>query len=84
MPDPEGSFLTRTLTFTDGAPANDVYLKLAEGNTITPMPNGTYAVDQQFYIRVPDAQSVTIRTVGQQQELVASLSASSFAYSIIW
>lgn len=84
VPDSEGSFLTRTLTFADGTPTSDVSLKLAEGETITPMPDGTYAVDQQFYIRVPDAQSVTIRTVGQQQELVAAMSASSFAYSIIW
>ena len=84
MPDAEGNLLTRTLTFADGAPASDVYLKLAGGDTITRMPGGTYSVDQQFYIRVPNEQSVTIRTVGQQQELVVPLSASAFTYSIIW
>ena len=83
VPDSEGTFLTRTLTFPDGAPTSEVYLKLAEGNTITPMANGTYSVDQQFYIRVPDGQSVTIRNTNQQQELVAVLPAS-FTYSIIW
>ena len=84
VPNAEGTLLTRTLTFTDSAPASDVYLKLAEGDAITPVSDGTYAVDQQFYIRVPDGQSVTVRTVDQQQELVATLSASPFTYSIIW
>ena len=83
-PDSDGNSLTRTLTFADGGSADDVYLKLAEGSTITRMAGGLYSVDQQFYVRVPNEQSVNIRTLNQQQELVVPLSASSFTYSIIW
>ena len=84
MPNAEGNLLTRTLTFTEGNPDGKTYLKLAEGDNIETMPDGSYVVDQQYYVRVPAGESVTVRTSGQQQELVTPLQTSSFEYSIIW
>ncbi|MEQ9441344.1 MAG: DUF1080 domain-containing protein [Cyclobacteriaceae bacterium] len=83
-PNAEGNLLTRTLTFTEGNPDGKTYLKLAQGDHIETMPDGSYVVDQQYYIRVPADEQVTVRTVDQQQELVTPLQSSSFEYSIIW
>lgn len=82
-PDEEGKMLTRTLTFAEGSPNRD-FLKLAEGENISQMPDGSYVVDQQYYIRVPEGKSASVRTVDEKQELVAQLDDSSYAYSIIW
>ncbi|MEM6843790.1 MAG: family 16 glycoside hydrolase [Bacteroidota bacterium] len=82
--DENGKMLTRTLTLTEGEPTGKTYVKLAEGTEIQSMPDGSYAVDQQYYIRPASSESVRVRTVNQKQELVAPLQRSSFAYSIIW
>ena len=82
--DENGKMLTRTLTLTEGEPMGETYLKLAEGENIQSMPDGSYSIDQQYFIRPTSSESVMVRTVNQKQELVAPLQSSSFAYSIIW
>ncbi len=82
--DDSGKMLTRTLTLTEGEATGSTYVKLAEGDEIQSMPDGSYAVDQQYFIRLASDGSATVRTVDQKQELVAPLLNSSFAYSIIW
>ncbi|MEO0332282.1 MAG: family 16 glycoside hydrolase, partial [Bacteroidota bacterium] len=82
--DENGKMLTRMLTLTEGEPTGETYLKLAEGENIQSMPDGSYSVDQQYFIRPASNESVMVRTVNQKQELVAPLQSSSFAYSIIW
>jgi len=82
--DENGKMLTRTLTLTEGEAIGETYVKLAEGNEIQSMPDGSYAIDQQYFIRPASGGSATVRTINQKQELVASLQNSSFAYSIIW
>jgi len=84
QPDEAGKMLTRSLTFTEGNPSENLYFKLAEGSDIQQMPDGSYVVDQQYYIRIPSGQSATVRSVNEKQELVASLQNSSFTYSIVW
>jgi len=82
--DDSGKMLTRTLTLTEGEATSNTYVKLAEGDEIQSMPDGSYAIDQEYFIRLASGGSATVRTVNQKQELVAPLQDSSFAYSIIW
>ncbi|WKN43513.1 family 16 glycoside hydrolase [Tunicatimonas pelagia] len=82
--DENGKMLTRTLTLTEGEATGETYVKLAEGDEIQSMPDGSFSIDQQYFIRPVSSESVTVRTVNQKQELVAPLQSSSFAYSIIW
>lgn len=80
---PEGKGVQRELTVTN--PASDVYARLASGNTITTLENGTYLVDGQEYLRLDDVAGAkpTIRESNGRQELIVPVK-GKVIYSILF
>jgi hypothetical protein len=61
-----------------------LYYKLAEGKSITQIPNGAFAVDDKsYYIHVTKGANPKVREVNGIQELYLSAD-DSFTYSIVW
>jgi hypothetical protein len=60
-----------------------LYYKLAEGSVISEMPDGSFAVDKQYYIKVQDAKPI-VRDADNKKELVVSVTGENLLYSIIW
>lgn len=67
---------------------SSVWCKIAEGSTITKLPNGLYAVnDKEFYIQLPDKTEPVIRTSSGTTQLLIPLQGrnnTSLTYNIIW
>ncbi len=74
----------------DGAPASgELWCRAAEGNDITLLPNGLYAVnDKQYFIQLAPGEKPLIRNTAQnRKELLLPVkpgNAGSVSYSIIW
>lgn len=81
-PSDENRSLTRELKIT-GKTAN-LFCKLAEGKTIIALPDGTYQVDQQYYVAPAKGPKVSIRDINGHKELIMAVDGSSIKYSIIW
>jgi hypothetical protein len=83
-----GKKLSHTITVVSSEA--EVWCKIAEGVTITKLPNGLYAVnDKQYFIQLPDkAEPVIRKTAGNITELLLPIKAkennASVKYSIIW
>lgn len=60
-----------------------LYYKLAEGSSITAMPDGSYAIDDKKYYIKPTS-AVSVREVNGKKELISTVDGSSISYSIIW
>lgn len=81
---PEGKGVERTLTFDKVR--DDVYLRLAQGKTITKGAKNQYLVDNQsYYLKVNQeiADSAFIRTVDDRQELLVPVH-STVNYTILF
>jgi hypothetical protein len=69
---------------------SEVWSRLAQGSTITKLPNGLYAVnDKEFYIQIPDKSEPLIRKgAANTMELLVPLrlkdKKATFSYNIIW
>ncbi len=77
---------TITVTSSDGA---QVWCRIAEGSSITKLPNGLYAVnDKQFYIQLPEKAEPVIRDTSGTMELLIPVKSKdntgSLKYNIIW
>ena len=71
----------------EGASPQGLYCRLAVGKHIGRMPDNTYAIDKRYYIQLPEkgAAKVSVRTIGEWQELVAPLDvAQQLSYFLIW
>jgi hypothetical protein len=83
-----GNKLSRTVTVISSE--TDLWCKVAEGTTITKLPNGLYAVnDKEYFIQLPDkAEPVMRKTSGTTTELLLPIKRTennaSVKYSIIW
>jgi hypothetical protein len=83
-----GNKLSRTITVVSSE--TEVWCKIAEGATITKLPNGLYAVNgKQYFIQLPDKAEPFIRKAsGNTTELLLPIKANetnaSLKYSIIW
>ncbi|WPP51600.1 3-keto-disaccharide hydrolase [Catalinimonas niigatensis] len=80
----EGKGLHRELSTEK--PADNLYVRLAEGNSITAMENGMYAVDDKaYYLKLEGAGSVkpTVREVDGKQQLIMPLR-DKLSYSILF
>jgi hypothetical protein len=89
FPEDEGKVLTRELTVNGAQKQANLYCRIAEGNDISTLPDGTYSVDNKaFYVKVSDAGGAkpVVRTVGNRKELVVPMEGNSnhVKYSIIW
>lgn len=84
VPEDEGKSLRRYLKFMKLNPEKGIYIKLAEGKNIFQMPDGSYVIDQKYYIKLPTGLSPEIRNVQSKAELVINNKSESINYSIIW
>ncbi|HEX9958300.1 MAG TPA: hypothetical protein VGA96_13640, partial [Fibrella sp.] len=86
----EGRRLSHSFTVGLGQEKGQLWCRVAEGNTITQLPNGLYAVnDKQYFIELPTKEKPVVRTTPQRtQELLlpvkANGSVGTATYSIIW
>jgi hypothetical protein len=81
-PDDGAKSITREITVKDRGTKAGLYLKLAEGSKIERMPDGSYSVDQRYYIRT--ASPASVREVNGTKELVAPVEGASVKYTIVW
>jgi hypothetical protein len=87
----DGQKLTHSFRVTPGsANQGEMWCLVAEGNDITELPNGMYAInDKQYLIELPAKQKPVIRTTAQnKKELLLPVTvkdnAGLLSYSIIW
>jgi hypothetical protein len=81
---PEGQGIHREVTVQN--PADNLFMRLADGNTIELLKNGLYTVDNKsYYIRIDDAGDAKplIRNAGGRQELIIPIQ-KKLTYSIIF
>jgi hypothetical protein len=84
VPDDENRILTREIKIVSAQKQPNTYLKLAEGNIIETMPDGSFAIDdKQFYIKILSSDKPVIREINGKKELVIAVN-ESIKYSIIW
>lgn len=81
-PDDNARVITHEVNIKNRGTKTGLYYKLAEGAAITTMPDGTYCVDKQYYIRT--STPAVVRERAGKKELVASVTGSNVKYSIIW
>ena len=78
-----GSMLNRSVKLSQIAP--NLYFKIAEGEEVVLMPDGSYAIDdQKYYVKIATASSPVIREVKGKKELIVPMSTQELAYAIIW
>ena len=82
-PDDNNRMITHEVNLKNRGTKTGLYYKLAEGNDITALPDGLYAIDKQFYIKAGTGVKPTIREVNGKKELITTID-SSIKYSIIW
>ena len=81
-----GKLLERKIELLGEAPPG-LYFRLAAGQKIDKMPNNTYAIDQRYYIKLPEkvAFSPILRDVQGGQELLVLLEGIQVvAYQLVW
>jgi hypothetical protein len=84
-----GQRLSHTVSVSSAA-AGEVWSMLAEGSTISRLPNGLYAINgKEYYIQIPDKSEPLIRKgSGNTMELLLPIklknNSGSLKYSIIW
>ncbi|WP_018617824.1 family 16 glycoside hydrolase [Spirosoma luteum] len=78
-----GQGIRREVIITN--PASDTYARLISGNSITPLENGMYLVDEQAYVRLDDLGGAkpTIRESNGRQELIVPVK-GKVIYSILF
>ena len=89
-PEDSGRKLTHTLHVLPGAQSQTLWCRLAEGNDITPLSRGWYAVnDKQYFIEVSGNTKPLIRTTARNtKELLLPVTGiakgAQVKYSIVW
>lgn len=83
-PDDNNRILTHEVVLKNNGTKPGLYYKLAEGDDIIKMANGTYVVDQQYYIKPIMTTKPFIRDRSGKKELVVAVDGSAITYSIIW
>ena len=82
-PGNNGSMLNRSVKLSQTAP--NLYFKIAEGQDVALMPDGSYAIDdKKYYVKLATALSPVIREVGGKKELIVPMNSKELAYGIIW
>lgn len=84
-PEDNNRLITHKLTIKNRGDQKGLYYKLAEGNSILTMPDGSYAIDDKQYYIKPDASvKAVIREVNGVKELIVNVTGSTVKYSVIW
>jgi hypothetical protein len=82
-PDDNNRILTHEITIKNRGTKQGLYYKLAEGNNIVALADGSYAIDdKQYYIRV--TAKAVVRDINGKKELILPVDGSSVKYSIVW
>ena len=82
-PGNNGSMLNRSVKLSQTAP--NLYFKIAEGQDVVLMPDGSYAIDdKKYYVKIATALSPVIRDVQGKKELIVPMNTQELAYAIIW
>lgn len=85
-PEAGGKILSRKIAIT-GTTTPSTYLRLATGTLIQQMDAQTYAIDQQYYLKLPlkPAFKPVLRSINGRQELLVPIQQiSSVEYELIW
>ncbi|HEY3402786.1 MAG TPA: family 16 glycoside hydrolase [Ohtaekwangia sp.] len=80
-PDDQDRSITHEVVIKNRGTKTGLYYKLAEGSSIITLPDGSYAIDKQFYIK--SGTPATVREVNGKKELVVVVE-SNVKYTIIW
>lgn len=78
----DGSSLVSEIQFSNQSLVNHYY-KLAEGD-LKKLPDGSYIVNEQYYLDVVTNQNLVLRTINGKQELLAAVDGSSLKFKTIW
>jgi hypothetical protein len=79
----DNKMITHEITLK--SPLEKLYYKLAEGSSITAMPDGSYAIDdKQYYIKADANVKPVIREANGKKELITLVAGNSIKYSVIW
>ena len=82
-PDNSGNMLNRSVKLS--RTASNLYFKIAEGEDVVLMPDGSYAIDdKKYYVKVATALSPVIREIEGRKELIVPMDTEELAYEIIW
>lgn len=85
-----GRKLAHSFTVTPGQETTQIWCRVAEGNEITKLPNGLYAVnDKEYLIELPKRVKPVIRTTARNtKELLLPVKAknnvAAVSYSLVW
>jgi len=78
-----GKYLKRSLDVKNAA--KPMAFRLARASKLQQLDDNTWAVnDRAYYLRLPDKNKATIRTVSGLQELVVEMGNGAFVYDIVW
>lgn len=80
---PDGRGISREITVKGSS--EDLYIRLAEGNTIGEISDGMYLIDKSFYLRIDKAQEAKpiVRNVNGGRELIMPLH-GEIGYTILF
>ena len=78
----DGNSLTRRLRFEDVP--EDGYLRLASGSEIKKLNNETFLIDGKMYLSFSKADSCTIKSTNDGQDLILKIDDLEIKYSLIW
>jgi len=90
VPEDNGRKLTHSFVIMPGQEKNQIWCRVAEGTTITKMPNGLYAVnDKEYFIQLTRKEKPVIRATAQNtQEMLLPVKVKNevgtVKYAIIW
>ena len=82
QPNNSNTHITREIRFSNGGMEN-WYCKLASGE-IKKIPDGSYAINGQYYIKVLSHQIPITRDVNGENELVIPVDGDVIKYELIW
>jgi hypothetical protein len=78
-----GKGINRTIN-VDGDEKNNLMLRIAQGNSIKPMGNGLYSIDDQnYFVQTSSGEIPTIEMHNGQQVLLISAK-QKLSYQLIW
>lgn len=84
IPTEEGRALQREIRLISGQLPGNLHCKLAEGTTIVPLADGSYQIDQQYYVVPSSGARVIVREFAGKKELVAPFTERFLGYALIW
>lgn len=82
VPADQGKSLLSTIEFSENG-LSGYYYKLAEGS-IEELPDGSFKVNDDFYLEMHSNQQPTIREIDGKQELMVAVTGETLKFKTIW